>query len=39
VMTSRILFKALNPFDYRFSLIELKSIPKSLNHKYTSGHI
>jgi len=35
----RILFKALNPFDYRFSLIELKSIPKSLNHKYTSGHI
>lgn len=35
----KVLFKTLNPFDYRFSLIELKSIPKSLNHNYTSEHI
>jgi uncharacterized protein YllA (UPF0747 family) len=30
-----IVFENLDPFDFRFSLIEMESIPKSLNQKYT----
>ena len=30
-----IIFENLDPFDFRFSLIEMETIPKSLNQKYT----
>lgn len=33
------LYQTLEPFDFRFSLIELDNIPESLNQKYTSKRI